>query len=69
MDYVAFLSMRSSVPAEQRDAAPARRAGWSYPAGIRVIAEYWPMAGARAGGQHLLDRHVCCRDGTGTRME
>ena len=21
-----------------------RRAGWDYPSGIRVVAEYWPMA-------------------------
>ena len=27
-----------------RDAALMRRAVWEYPAGIRVIAEYWPMA-------------------------
>jgi Domain of unknown function (DUF3303) len=42
MDYVAFLSLRDSVPAADRDAALVRRVGWQYPAGIRPIAEYWP---------------------------
>jgi hypothetical protein len=42
MDYVAFLSIRDSVPAAERDAALARRVTWQYPAGIRPIAEYWP---------------------------
>jgi hypothetical protein len=44
VDYVALLSFRSSVPAAERDGALMRRATWQYPAGIRVIAEYWPAA-------------------------
>lgn len=44
MDYVALLKFRSSVSAADRDAALMRRAQWQYPAGVRVIAEYWPVA-------------------------
>ena len=44
MDYVALLSFRSSVTGVERDAALVRRAGWEYPKGIRVTAEYWPMS-------------------------
>jgi hypothetical protein len=44
MDYVAHLTFRQSITPAERDAALMRRAGWQYPAGIRVIAEYWPMA-------------------------
>ena len=44
MDYVAFLKFRPSLPAAERDAALMRRASWQYPAGMRVIAEYWPSA-------------------------
>jgi len=44
MDYVAFLTLRTSVPAAERDGALARRVGWQYPPGVQVIAEYWPMA-------------------------
>ena len=44
MDYVARLTFRASVSGAERDAVLMRRAGWEYPAGIRVIAEYWPMA-------------------------
>ncbi len=44
MDYVARLTFRTSVSGAERDAALMRRAGWEYPAGLRVIAEYWPMA-------------------------
>ena len=44
MDYVARLTFRSSVSGADRDAALMRRAAWEYPAGIQVIAEYWPMA-------------------------
>jgi hypothetical protein len=46
VDYVALLRFRASVPAAERDGALARRAGWKYPDGIRVIAEYWPIASA-----------------------
>jgi hypothetical protein len=41
---VARLTFRSSVSGAERDAALMRRAGWEYPAGLQVIAEYWPMA-------------------------
>jgi hypothetical protein len=44
MDYVARLTFRSSVSGAERDAALMRRAAWEYPAGLQVIAEYWPMA-------------------------
>lgn len=44
MDYVARLTFRASVSGAERDAALMRRAGWEYPAGLQVIAEYWPMA-------------------------
>jgi hypothetical protein len=44
MDYVGRLTFRSSVMAAERDAALMRRTTWQYPAGIRVIAEYWPLA-------------------------
>jgi hypothetical protein len=46
VDYVALLRFRASVPAAERDGALARRAGWKYPGGIRVIAEYWPISSA-----------------------
>ena len=44
MDYVARLTFRSASSAQDRDAALARRASWKYPAGIQVLAEYWPLA-------------------------
>jgi hypothetical protein len=44
MDYLAFLRFRPSVPATERDAALKRRAGWQYPADMRLIAEYWPTS-------------------------
>ncbi len=43
MDYVAMLRFRSSTTGAERDAALMRRAAWEYPAGIRLIAEYWPL--------------------------
>jgi hypothetical protein len=44
MDYVGFLKFRPSVTSEQRDAALMRRAAWKYPDGVKVLAEYWPLA-------------------------
>ena len=44
MDYVALLKFRSSSSAAERDAALARRVGWQYPEGVRMIAEYWPLS-------------------------
>jgi len=46
VDYVSLLRFRASVPAAERDGALMRRAGWKYPDGIRVIAEYWPISSA-----------------------
>ena len=46
MDYVALLTFRASAPATERDAGLIRRAGWEYPAGIKLIAEYWPVSSA-----------------------
>jgi hypothetical protein len=46
VDYVALLRFRASVPAAERDGALMRRAGWKYPDGVRVIAEYWPISSA-----------------------
>lgn len=46
MDYVALLKFRSTVSAAERDGALMRRAAWQYPKGIRMIAEYWPVASA-----------------------
>jgi len=44
MDFVAHLKFNSSSSAAERDAALARRAGWSYPKGMKVITEHWPMS-------------------------
>jgi hypothetical protein len=44
VDFVALLAFRSSTPAQERDAALARRASWQYPANARLIAEYWPLS-------------------------
>jgi hypothetical protein len=44
VDYVALLKFNSSSSAAERDAALVRRASWTYPAGMNVIAEYWPMS-------------------------
>jgi hypothetical protein len=44
MEYVGLLRFRPQVSAEERDRALMRRAAWTYPSGIRPIAEYWPTA-------------------------
>ncbi len=44
MDYVALLRFRTNASSAERDAALARRASWKYPAGLRAVAEYWPMS-------------------------
>ena len=46
MDFVALLKFRASLSAADADAALGRRAGWKYPDGIKVIAEYWPLSSA-----------------------
>ena len=43
MDYVALLTIRSSISGADRDATLMRRAAWTYPEGLKVIGEYWPM--------------------------
>ena len=45
MEFVALLKFRPSVSAAERDAALMRRAGWQFPDGLKVIAEYWPLSG------------------------
>lgn len=42
MDYVILFRWKQGLTREQRDGALVNRAGWKYPAGIEVIAEYWP---------------------------
>jgi hypothetical protein len=42
MDYVMLLRWKQGLSREQRDGALMHRAGWNYPAGVQVIAEYWP---------------------------
>jgi hypothetical protein len=44
MDYVMLLRWKQGMSREQRDGALIHRAGWKYPAGVDVIAEYWPAA-------------------------
>lgn len=44
MDYVMLLRWKQGLSREQRDGALMRRAGWKYPSGASVIAEYWPAA-------------------------
>jgi hypothetical protein len=42
MEYVGLLRFRPQLSAQERDGALMRRAAWTYPEGIRPIAEYWP---------------------------
>jgi hypothetical protein len=44
MEYVMLLGWKQGLSREQRDGALARRAQWTYPAGVEVVAEYWPAA-------------------------
>jgi hypothetical protein len=44
VDYVARLTFRSASSAQDRDAALMRRTSWNYPAGVKVVAEYWPLS-------------------------
>lgn len=44
MDYVMLLRWKQGLTREQRDGALMHRAGWNYPAGVQVVAEYWPAA-------------------------
>jgi len=42
MDYVMLLSWKQGLSRSQRDGALVNRAGWKYPAGVEIVAEYWP---------------------------
>jgi hypothetical protein len=44
MDYVMLLRWKQGLTRDQRDGALMHRAGWNYPAGVQVVAEYWPAA-------------------------
>ncbi len=44
MDYVMLLRWKQGLSRDQRDGALLHRAGWNYPAGVQVVAEYWPAA-------------------------
>jgi Protein of unknown function (DUF3303) len=44
MDYVMLLRWKQGLTREQRDGALMHRAGWKYPSGVELIAEYWPTA-------------------------
>ena len=40
------LSWRSGLTREQRDEALIRRSQWEYPAGMKVVGEYWLSSGS-----------------------
>lgn len=42
MDYVMLLRWKQGLSRDQRDGALVRRAGWKYPLGVDLVAEYWP---------------------------
>ncbi len=44
MLYVMTAKFRDGLTRAERHGALARRAAWSYPAGMRMIAEYWPAS-------------------------
>jgi hypothetical protein len=44
MDYVMLLRWKQGLTRDQRDGALMNRAGWNYPSGVKLIAEYWPAA-------------------------
>ena len=44
MDYVMLLRWKQGLTRDERDGALMNRAGWNYPSGVKVIAEYWPAA-------------------------
>jgi hypothetical protein len=43
MNYVALLSLHSSMIEADRKTAMERRAGGRYPDGVSLLAEYWPI--------------------------
>lgn len=48
MLYVAILNWKPGLSREQQHGALARKAQWQYPAGIRVVGEFWPATHAPA---------------------
>ena len=44
MDFVILLSFKDGLTEQERDEALVRRAQWSFPEGITVLAEYWTTA-------------------------
>lgn len=48
MLYVCLLNWNTNASPELRDAALARRAGWTYPQGAKMVAEYWLSSGTPA---------------------
>lgn len=44
MLYVAILHWKDGIPAEKMQEAQQRRAQWQYPASVKLIGEYWPLA-------------------------
>lgn len=44
MEYVVLLRWKQGLTRDQRDGALMHRAAWNYPNGVRLIAEYWPVA-------------------------
>ncbi|HWC38946.1 MAG TPA: DUF3303 family protein [Acidimicrobiales bacterium] len=42
MDYVMLLRWKQGLTRDQRDGALMHRASWNYPAGVQLVAEYWP---------------------------
>lgn len=47
MDYVMLLRWKQGLTRDQRDGALMNRAGWNYPSGVKLIAEYWPAPKTR----------------------
>lgn len=41
MDFVMLLAFKEGLSEKERDEALIRRAQWSYPDGLTVLAEYW----------------------------
>lgn len=44
MLFVMTAKFRDGLTRAERHGALARRAAWSYPAGMRVVGEYWPAS-------------------------
>mgnify|MGYP006263587311 CR=1 FL=1 len=48
MQYVILLDWRTEATSDERDGALIRRAEWSYPDGLNVIAESWTAGSSPA---------------------